>query len=396
MKFQKNLKAYKKNVLLRVDLNIPIVNNQITDISKIILLKETIEHLIKQENKVFLLSHLGRPGGHINSKYTLEIAIDKIREVLQLKKIHFIKDYISSKFQKNFLPVKYGEVCLLENIRFYSAEEDNNLKFAKKLSENFDIYINDAFSASHRSHASIQGITNFLPSYAGLLFEKEIVALTSILKDSNRPTMAIIGGSKVSTKISVLKNLVNKLDYLIVGGGMANTFLAAKGINLGSSFIEKNFFKEIFEIEKNSIKSGCTIVLPTDAITANDLQKPNKIYNCSINNINSNQKVFDIGINSCKKITDIFSRVKTVLCNGPLGAFEYKPFDSSTIIVYKSLASSVKKYNLNVIIGGGDTVASIKHLNIIDNFKYVSTSGGAFLEWLEGKELPGVRALERN
>ena len=242
MKYQRNLSVNKKNILLRVDLNVPKINNKITDITKIISLKETLKDLLSKNNKVFLISHFGRPRGKVDLKLSLRSIAKESEKILKLGKIHFLKNYTNLKIQKKIQKMKFGEMCLFENIRFYKEEEKNSMVFSKMLSKNFDYYINDAFSASHRSHASIVNITKFLPSYSGLLFTKEMITLEKTLKNSNKPNSAIIGGLKISTKILLLENLVRKLDYLIIGGGMANTFLAANGYNLGKSFIEKKIF----------------------------------------------------------------------------------------------------------------------------------------------------------
>ena len=396
MKFQRNLEAKKLNILLRVDLNVPTFNGKVIDDTKIIALKKTLEDLIRKKNKIFLLSHFGRPKGKINHNFSLKFLSNRIEKTFKLGKVNFLDNCIGSKIKKKIIAMKYGEICLLENVRFHEEEENNNIYFSKKLSENFDIYINDAFSTSHRCHSSIVGVTKFLPSYAGYLFEKEITELENVMKSTCKPTMAIIGGSKVSTKISILKNLVKNFDYLIIAGGMANTFLAAKGYNVGSSNIEKDFFKEVIKIEKNSLKRSCNLILPTDVIASSKLINAKDAKRYSINNINENKKIFDIGPNSCNTINELFSKVRTVLWNGPLGAFENKPFDNSTKIISKFLISKINKYNLKVILGGGDTIASLKNLNVLDKFSYVSNSGGAFLEWLEGKKLPGIIALEKN
>ncbi len=396
IKFQKNTKIFKKNVLVRVDLNVPVVEGKITDLTKIYSLKETLLNLIQNENKIFLLSHFGRPRGVFKKELSLQNIVNEIKNVFKLNKLYFVKDYLGNEIQNTINLMNNGEVCLLENIRFHEEEENNIESFAKKLSYNFDVYINDAFSSSHRSHSSIVGVTKFLPSYAGLMFEKEINALNSILNTSNKPALGIIGGSKVSTKITILENLVKKLDYLVIAGGMANTFLASKSIDVGLSKVEEKYFNLIKNIKSNALKSGCKIILPIDVVTSKSLNDKNSVYETSVEKIKKNYIAFDIGSKSCKEIIKLFSEVKTVLWNGPLGAFEYEPFDNSTKIISKNLSIVSKKKQLNVVIGGGDTVSSISNLGVIEDFSYVSTSGGAFLEWLEGKELPGIHSLKHN
>ena len=396
IKFQKNTKIFKKNVLVRVDLNVPVVKGKISDFTKIYSLRETLLNLIKNKNKIFLLSHFGRPRGVFKKELSLQNIINEIQNSLKLNKLYFVKDYFGKEIEDTIKLMHTGEVCLLENIRFHKEEEKNIESFAEKFSYNFDVYINDAFSASHRSHASIVGITKFLPSYAGLMFEKEINALNSILNKSNKPALAIIGGSKVSTKITILENLVKKLDYLVIAGGMANTFLASKSIDVGLSKVEEKYFNLIKNIENNALESGCRIILPTDVITSKSLGDKNSVNETLVEKIKKNHQAFDIGSQSCAEIIKLFSEVKTVLWNGPLGAFEYKPFDNSTKIISANLSLISKKKRINVVIGGGDTVSSINNLGVIEDFTYVSTSGGAFLEWLEGKELPGIYSLKHN
>ena len=396
IKFQKNTKIFKKNVLVRVDLNVPVVKGKISDFTKIYSLRETLLNLIKNKNKIFLLSHFGRPRGVFKKELSLQNIINEIQNSLKLNKLYFVKDYFGKEIEDTIKFMHTGEVCLLENIRFHKEEEKNIESFAEKFSYNFDVYINDAFSASHRSHASIVGITKFLPSYAGLMFEKEINALNSILNKSNKPALAIIGGSKVSTKITILENLVKKLDYLVIAGGMANTFLASKSIDVGLSKVEEKYFNLIKNIENNALESGCRIILPTDVITSKSLGDKNSVNETLVEKIKKNHQAFDIGSQSCAEIIKLFSEVKTVLWNGPLGAFEYKPFDNSTKIISANLSLISKKKRINVVIGGGDTVSSINNLGVIEDFTYVSTSGGAFLEWLEGKELPGIYSLKHN
>ena len=396
IKFQKNTKIFKKNVLVRVDLNVPVVKGKISDFTKIYSLRETLLNLIKNKNKIFLLSHFGRPRGVFKKELSLQNIINEIQNSLKLNKLYFVKDYFGKEIEDTIKLMHTGEVCLLENIRFHKEEEKNIESFAEKFSYNFDVYINDAFSASHRSHASIVGITKFLPSYAGLMFEKEINALNSILNKSNKPALAIIGGSKVSTKITILENLVKKLDYLVIAGGMANTFLASKSIDVGLSKVEEKYFNLIKNIENNALESGCRIILPTDVITSKNLGDKNSVNETLVEKIKKNHQAFDIGSQSCAEIIKLFSEVKTVLWNGPLGGFEYKPFDNSTKIISANLSLISKKKRINVVIGGGDTVASINNLGVIEDFTYVSTSGGAFLEWLEGKELPGIYSLKHN
>ena len=396
MKYQKDLVAKNKNILVRVDLNVPIIKKKIIDNTKIVRLKKTIKDLSKKNNKIFLISHLGRPKGKKVNKYSLKPLTRELEKMIKSKKIHFINNYKNTNIKKMINNMKFGEICLFENIRFYKQEEKNDKNFSKKLSKHFHYYINDAFSASHRKHSSIVSIANYLPSFCGFLFTKEILALKNNLKKPIRPSIAIIGGFKISTKIGLLKNLAKKLDYLIIGGGMANTFLAAKGYDLGNSYIERKYFNEIKKIEKISKKNNCKIILPIDVVTSNKLISKNKVRKTLIENINKDQSVFDIGQATCRAIKKVLINGNTILWNGPLGAFEYKPFNKSTLEIGKYISHIMKKNNPIIIVGGGDTLASLKKIKVINKITYASTSGGAFLEWIEGKKLPGITALEKN
>lgn len=396
MKYQKDLVAKNKNILVRVDLNVPIIKKKIIDNTKIVRLKKTIKDLSKKNNKIFLISHLGRPKGKKVNKYSLKPLTRELEKMIKSKKIHFIDNYKNTNIKKMINNMKFGEICLFENIRFYKQEEKNDKNFSKKLSKHFHYYINDAFSASHRKHSSIVSIANYLPSFCGFLFTKEILALKNNLKKPIRPSIAIIGGFKISTKIGLLKNLAKKLDYLIIGGGMANTFLAAKGYDLGNSYIERKYFNEIKKIEKISKKNNCKIILPIDVVTSNKLISKNKVRKTLIENINKDQSVFDIGQATCRAIKKVLINGNTILWNGPLGAFEYKPFNKSTLEIGKYISHIMKKNNPIIIVGGGDTLASLKKIKVINKITYASTSGGAFLEWIEGKKLPGITALEKN
>ena len=292
--------------------------------------------------------------------------------------------------------MKNGEICLFENIRFNPGEETNDLDFSKSLSSNFDIYINDAFSASHRNHASITGITKYLPSYAGLSFSNEIKNLDNFLENSNKPNLAIIGGSKVSTKIKVLKYLVEIFDTLVIGGAMANTFLLSNNYNVGSSLIENDFINLSKEIQKKAKEKKCKILLPIDVVCSKDLQDKTNIKTYNINDVPKDQMILDIGEQSTKLISNEILKSQSVLWNGPLGAFEYSPFDKSTISVANIIKDSSNNSQINSLAGGGDTLAAINKANANNAFNYLSTAGGAFLEWLEGNKSPGFLALKEN
>jgi len=289
-----------------------------------------------------------------------------------------------------------GEICLLENIRFNSEEEKNDLNFSKLLASSFDIYINDAFSASHRNHASITGITKYLPSYAGLSFSNEIENLDKFLENSKKPNLAVIGGSKVSTKIKVLENLVEIFDSLVIGGAMANTFLLSNNYNVGSSLVENDFIELSKKIQKKAESKNCKILLPIDAVCSKKIEDRVNVETYSINNIPNDQMILDVGEQTTKLISDEILKSKSLLWNGPLGAFEYSPFDKSTISVANIIQNYSSKSQLDALAGGGDTLAAIKKAKANDAFKYLSTAGGAFLEWLEGNKSPGFIALREN
>ncbi len=396
MKELRNLECVDKKIIVRVDLNVPVFENNITDHSRIHAVLPTLDKLIRNKNKVFLITHFGRPNGEVNKKYSIEFLCPELKKILNLKKIHFLDRCEKKIIDNKISEMNFGEICLLENIRFNAEEEKNDLNFSKLLSSSFDIYINDAFSTSHRNHASITGITNYLPSYAGLSFSKEIENLDKFLENSNKPNLAIIGGSKVSTKIKVLENLVEIFDSIVIGGAMANTFLLSNNYNVGSSLVENDFIDLSMQIQKKAETKNCKILLPIDVVCSKKLEDRENIEVYSINNIPNDQMILDVGEKSTKLISDEISKSKSVLWNGPLGAFEYSPFDKSTISVANIIQNYSSKSQLDALAGGGDTLAAIKKAKANDAFKYLSTAGGAFLEWLEGNKSPGFIALREN
>ena len=359
MKELRNLNFINKRIIVRVDLNVPVFKDKITDHSRIYAILPTLEKLI--QNTIYILGSCEK-----------KIIETKISEM------------------------KFGEICLLENIRFNLEEEKNDLKFSQQLSSSFDIFINDAFSASHRNHASITGITNYLPSYAGISFSKEIEHLDKFLENSNKPNLAIIGGSKVSTKIKVLENLVELFDSIVIGGAMANTFLLSNNYKVGSSLVENDFVDLSKDIQKKAEINNCKIILPIDVVCSKNLEDRESVETYSINKIPNNQMILDVGEQSTKLISDEILKSKSVLWNGPLGAFEYSPFDKSTISVANIIQNFSEKFQLVALAGGGDTLAAIKKAEANEAFKYLSTAGGAFLEWLEGNKSPGFIALRDN
>ncbi len=396
MKELKNLNLTNKKTIVRVDLNVPFFDDKITDHSRIHAILPTLEKLIKNKNKVFLISHFGRPSGKVNKKFSIKFLCLELKKILNLNTIHFLENCKQKKIETKISEMNPGEICLLENIRFNPEEEKNDLNFSKSLASCFDIYINDAFSASHRNHASITGITKYLPSYAGLSFSKEIENLDNFLNNSNKPNIAIIGGSKVSTKIKVLKNLVEIFDSIVIGGAMANTFLKSNNYNIGMSLVENDFIDLSKDIQKEAESKNCKILLPIDVVCAKNLEDRKNIETYTINNIPNDQMILDVGAESTKLISDAILKSKSVLWNGPLGAFEYSPFDKSTISIANIIKNFSSKYQFEALAGGGDTLAAIKKAKANNSFNYLSTAGGAFLEWLEGDKSPGYIALVEN
>jgi len=396
MKSLDKINIKNKKIILRVDLNVPVLEGKITDYSRINSIIPTIEILKKNKNKIFIIAHFGRPKGKRSNKYSIKFLCKELEKVLKIPTVHFLESFDKKIIQTKISEINNGEICLFENIRFDPGEETNNLNFSKSLSSNFDIYINDAFSASHRNHSSVTGITKYLPSYAGLSFSDEIKNLDNFLEDSSKPNLAIIGGSKVSTKIKVLEFLVEIFDTIVIGGAMANTFLLSNNYNIGSSLIENDFINLSKEIQKKAKEKKCKIILPIDVVCSKNLKDKINIKTYNINDVPKDQMILDIGEQSTKLISNEILKSKSVLWNGPLGAFEYSPFDKSTISIANIIKDFSNKTQINSLAGGGDTLAAIKKANANDAFNYLSTAGGAFLEWLEGNKSPGFIALKEN
>lgn len=381
-----------KRVLLRTDLNVPAQKGKVTDTTRIDRLKPTIDYLCKAGAKVLLLSHFGRPDGERNPQMSLAFLVAALQESWGVN-VKFAQDCIGEKAQNVADSLKPGEVALLENLRFHKGEEDNDPAFVKALAALGEIYVNDAFSAAHRAHASTEGLAHMLPSAAGLLMEEELRALDAALENPKKPVLAITGGSKISTKLAVLKNLVAKVDYLVLGGAMATTFLHAQGADVGNSLCEKDMAAEARAIMEHAKKNNCEIILPADSITVTELQPGAESQVSPADKIPAGRMAIDIGP---KTIADIMQKIKdckTVVWNGPMGVFEIKPFDNGTNEIARAVAALTKSGAITSIAGGGDTIAALENAGAADDFTYISTAGGAFLEWLEGKELPGVAAL---
>jgi phosphoglycerate kinase len=385
-----------KRVLVRADLNVPLKAGQVKDATRIERLLPTLENLAGRGAKVIILSHLGRPDGQKKPEYSVRPVAEKLAAMLPDRKVGFVDDCIGAAVESAIAALAPGEITVLENLRYYPGEEKNDPDFVASLAALGDVFVNDAFSVSHRAHASVYGIALKLPAYAGLQMQAELNALESVLELPKRPVAAIIGGAKVSTKIALLTHLVPKVDMLFVGGGMANTFLYAQGYKVGKSLCEPSFTDTVETIISRAAETGCKIVLPTDALVAKEFA-PNAPHSVQgINDISEDGMILDIGPKSLADFTARLKTAKTVLWNGPVGAFETPPFGEGTFALAKVVAGLTKAGEMVAVGGGGDTVAALNIAGVTGDFTYVSTAGGAFLEWLEGRELPGVAALAKS
>ena len=381
-----------KKISLRADLNVPMSRGKVTDDTRIKRFIPTLEYLNNAGAIVIVTSHLGRPKGKFNAEMSLKPVAALLAQLSKLK-IEFIEESVGQEAVAKTKGMRSGEVALLENLRFHIEEEANDAKFARQLADHADIYVNDAFSAAHRAHASTHAISKFLPSYAGPSMVAELEALQTVLGYPKRPVTAIIGGAKVSSKIDVLQHLVPRMDKLIIGGGMANTFLLAKGISIGKSLVEFDLVETARAILGKAEECGCEILLPVDAVIANTLSTDAFFKTVHIDHVAEDQMILDVGPDSIELFKNHLRTCQTLLWNGPLGAFEVKPFGEGTFAVAKQAAKLTKTGKLLTVAGGGDTVAALNVAEVTELFSYVSTAGGAFLEWLEGKKLPGVSVL---
>ena len=390
LKSLKDLSKIKgKTVFLRVDFNVPISGGRVSDTTKIEKLKTNINSLLNEKCKVILASHLGRPQKKGKDGLSLK-PVKKISEKILEHEIDFLD--INDETKNNVKNSKQ-KLIMLENLRFDSGEESNSKEYAKLLSSFADVYINEAFSCSHRSHASINSITDFLDAYAGSTIIDEVEALEKVFLNSKKPVACLIGGSKISTKIDLIINLMPKMDFMIIGGAMANNFFKHEGFNIGKSLIEQNIETTIKSIYQESKRHECELILPIDVICSKKFDQAGK--NKKLSEVNDDDIILDIGIESTDKIDSILQKSKTVLWNGPFGLFEYDDFANGTNDISRSIAKYTKTNNLISVAGGGDTLAAIKKSNHQNDFTYISTAGGAFLEWLEGKILPGLKVLEK-
>ncbi|MEP3276806.1 MAG: phosphoglycerate kinase [Stappiaceae bacterium] len=382
-----------KRVLVRVDLNVPMENGKITDATRIERVLPTIREISDKGGKVILLAHFGRPKGTRVPEMSLEPVAPAVAEQLE-KPVAFASDCIGDPAEKAVAAMKDGDVLLLENTRYHAEEENNETEFVKSLAANGDIFVNDAFSAAHRAHASTEGLAHILPACAGRTMQTELEALSAALTTPERPVLAVVGGAKVSSKIDLLENLVTKVDMLVIGGGMANTFLAAKGVNVGKSLCEHELTDTAKKISAKAFDVGCDIILPVDVVVAKEFKAGAHSRTVGPDAVDADDMILDAGAASVANISAKIDKAETLVWNGPLGAFEIAPFDRATVAAARHAAQLTSSGALKSVAGGGDTVAALNHAGAAEYFSYVSTAGGAFLEWLEGKELPGVKALE--
>ncbi len=388
-----NFNLTDKRVLLRVDLNVPITNGKVTDKSKINKIVPVIKEFIRRKTKIILISHLGRPEGKIDQKLSLKV-IAPILETSLNSKVHFFDESYGSSAIEKSKKINSGEVLLLENIRFNKGEELNEVSLAKELSKIGDIYINEAFSCSHRAHVSVCEITKHIDSYAGKLLTEEVNVIKMLTSNAKKPVTCIVGGAKISTKIRIINNLIKKIKNIIIVGAMANNFIKYKGYNIGKSLFEKNQEKLLKDILKQCDINSCNLILPEDVIVSKDYNSKGQLK--SLNKIDENDLILDIGNKTIENILKKIDESKTVLWNGPAGYFEVEEFSLGSNKIANKIVENTKKKILTSIAGGGDTIAAINKFGCSNGFTYISTAGGAFLEFLEGKKLPGINALEIN
>lgn len=381
-----------KRILVRVDLNVPVQDGKVTDTTRIERVAPTITELSDKGAKVILLAHFGRPKGEVVASMSLKTIAPAVEAVLD-RRVHFAADCIGDVAKAAVDALTNGDILLLENTRFHKGEEKNLPEFTEALAANGDIFVNDAFSAAHRAHASTEGLAHHMPAYAGRTMQAELEALEKGLGNPARPVVAIVGGAKVSTKIDLLQNLVKKVDALVIGGGMANTFLAAQGIDVGKSLCEHDLAETAKAILAEAEKAGCAIVLPVDGVVARAFKANAENETVAVSAIPSDAMLLDVGPESVTKVNEWISKAATLVWNGPLGAFEIEPFDKATVSAAQHAAEATNAGKLVSVAGGGDTVSALNHAGVAGDFTYVSTAGGAFLEWMEGKPLPGVDVL---
>jgi phosphoglycerate kinase len=384
-----------KRALVRVDLNVPMADGRVTDETRLRALLPTVTELADKGAKVLLLAHFGRPKGAKHSEMSVSMVLDALQEVLG-REIMFVPEIAGDVVTQSVGILADGDIALLENTRFWPGEEANDPELAKAVAANGDFYVNDAFSAAHRAHMSTEGLAHVLPAYAGRSMEAELKALEAALGNPEHPVAAVVGGAKVSSKLDVLTNLVTKVDHLIIGGGMANTFLAARGIDVGKSLCEHDLADTVNSILEAADKAGCTVHLPYDVVTSVEFRANPPVRTVNVHEVAADEMILDVGPAAVEALADVLKTCCTLVWNGPLGAFEMEPFDAATVALARTAAALTKEGSLVSVAGGGDTVAALAHAGVTDDFTFISTAGGAFLEWMEGKPLPGVDALQIN
>ncbi len=382
-----------KVALVRVDLNLPMSGGAVTDTTRIAASRPTILELARKGAKVLLLAHFGRPGGARNSTMSVSMTLDAVEDVLG-REVMFIPEVQGPVVEQSVGILRNGDVGLLENTRFWEGEAANDADFARGIAAAGDFYVNDAFSAAHRAHVSTEGIAHILPSFAGRAMAAELAALDSALGNPQAPVAAVVGGAKVSSKLAVLENLVGRVQHLIIGGGMANTFLAARGVSVGKSLCEHDLTDTANTILDTADHAGCTVHLPYDVVVATEFAaNPPSLRTCNVHEVREDEMILDIGPTAVEALADVLKNCRTLVWNGPLGAFETPPFEEATVALAKTAAALTQDGSLTSVAGGGDTIAALNAADAAGNFSYISTAGGAFLEWMEGKALPGVDAL---
>jgi phosphoglycerate kinase len=387
-----DLQVAGKRVLVRADLNVPMKDGVVTDTSRIDRQAPTIRDLAAKGARVIVCSHFDRPKGKVVPSMSLKPVAGPLSKAVG-RPVAFADDCVGPVAEAAVAKLKDGEVLLLENTRFHAGEEKNDLELAKQMAKLADVYVNDAFSSAHRAHSSTEAVAHLLPSAAGRSMQAELTALTKALNDPERPLMAVIGGAKVSTKIALLENLVKKVEVLVIGGAMANTFLAAEGINIGKSLYEADHLETARKVIALSTESGAAILLPTDAVVAKEFKAGAASRTVPVRQVAADEMILDVGPATIEEFKKFLTTTKTVVWNGPLGAFETAPFEKGTVAAARMVADATKAGKLLSVAGGGDTVSALNKAGVANDFSYVSTAGGAFLEWLEGLELPGVEAL---
>ena len=384
-----------KRVLVRVDLNVPMDGARVTDDTRLRAMLPTVLELSDRGAIVLLLSHFGRPKGEVRPDMSTAQLVMPVHR-LAGRSVRFIEDCQGPEAARALTTMLPGNIGILENTRFHLGEEKNDPELARAIAALGDYYVNDAFSAAHRAHASTEGVAHLLPSFAGRAMEAELRALQSALGDPERPVAAVVGGAKVSSKLDVLGHLIGKVDHLIIGGGMANTFLAARGVNVGKSLCEHELTGEANAIFDRADAAGCTIHLPYDVVVAKEFApNPPSMRTCNVHEVAADEMILDVGPAAVEALADVLKTCRTLVWNGPLGAFETPPFDAATVALAQTAAALTKEGSLISVAGGGDTVAALNHAGVAQDFSFVSTAGGAFLEWMEGRTLPGVAALEQ-